>query len=182
LIPPFTTSSNVKVFRLNDYTQILHRHNTLTIFDAIQDLNRELIDFITKHPQYLHQLTNRQFEKMVAEILANFGWEVELTQETKDGGYDIFGVSKSSPDGFFKSSYIVECKKYSKKNKIGVSVARELLQVKNDKKAANALLITTSDFTKGVYDYSINRLDFDVKNFDDIIEWCKYYTKSEDTV
>ena len=30
----------------------------------------------------------------VAELLASFGWNVTLTAQSRDGGYDIFGISK----------------------------------------------------------------------------------------
>jgi HJR/Mrr/RecB family endonuclease len=99
---------------------------------------------LTQDFRQYDRLENEIERTAAADILTNFGWEVELTQKTKDGGYDIFGVSRNSPDGNFKSTYIVECKKYSQENKVGISVARELLQVKNEMKVSNALLITFS--------------------------------------
>jgi hypothetical protein len=143
-----------------------------------ETINSELIRYISKHPQALQQLRPRQFEELIAEILAHFGWDIELTPQTKDGGFDILGISKSNAAGV-RTSYIIECKRYIPPRLVGVEVVRQLLHVKQELTVSHAMLVTSSDFTRGVYDFQANRLDFDAKNFDAIRQWCKSYTSYE---
>jgi restriction system protein len=107
--------------------------------------------------------------------LEQFGWDVELTPETRDGGYDILAVSKSVDGSGLRASYIIECKKYRPDRRVGIAVARQLLHVKSERGASHAIIATTSDFTSGVYDFAAQRLDFDPKNAGAVIEWCKMY-------
>lgn len=159
--------------------QIHYNHTVAPISEAVRKVYEELIRYIARHPKALYQIKPRQFEELIAEILSSFEWDIELTQESSDGGCDIIAVSKDIGNTGIRTSYVIECKKYSPERKVGISVVRQLLHVKTELKASHAILATTSDFTKGVYDYSINRMDFDLKNFEAILEWCKLYSQKQ---
>jgi hypothetical protein len=45
-----------------------------------------------KHSEVLLQMASREFEELVAELWKRFGYEVELTKATRDGGYDVVAV------------------------------------------------------------------------------------------
>jgi HJR/Mrr/RecB family endonuclease len=156
-------------------SQIYHRPEIESVAPAIRVASSELARYIAKHPQALYNLHPRQFEELIADVLSNYGWRVELTPYSKDGGYDLLCVSKQVSGLGPKLSLVVECKKYRRGNRVGLDVARQLIFVKNDLKAGNAMLVTSSDFTRGVYDFQSNRLDLDLKNFDSVIEWCTNY-------
>src|SRR5271166_1023037 len=47
-----------------------------------------------RDPQQLLELDSRQFEELVAEIWHRFGYSVELTLRTRDGGRDVIAVRK----------------------------------------------------------------------------------------
>lgn len=49
---------------------------------------------------------------------------------------------------------LIECKKYSKENHVGVSLVRSLLGVQSDRKANKAVLVTTSRFTKSARQFA----------------------------
>jgi HJR/Mrr/RecB family endonuclease len=53
----------------------------------------DLIAQLRRNPEQLYNLEPRQFEELIAELLASFGWSVEPTGATRDGGYDILGIS-----------------------------------------------------------------------------------------
>ena len=141
---------------------------------VVTTINKELIAYLARHPDELRKITPRQFEELVAEILASYGWEVQLTRETKDGGYDIFAISKDLRSGV-RTSWIIECKKYKEGHKVGVEIARALYAVKGDLRVANAMLATTSDFTRGVHEYKASRYDFDLRNYEAVLEWINSY-------
>lgn len=161
----------------NESNQLFYRPTLEPIRTAINSVSSELIAYLANNPNALHALRPKQFEELIAEILSRFGWQVELTPESKDGGYDILGVTNVA--GGIRSSYIVECKKYASANEVGVEVARQLLHVKSEKKVSHAMIVTTSDFTKGVYDFQANRLDFDTRNFDAVVEWCTRHSADQ---
>lgn len=55
----------------------------------VTDINTELKRYLNKHPEKLYDLSPRKFEELIAAILEDLGFEVELTQATRDGGSDI---------------------------------------------------------------------------------------------
>ncbi len=132
-------------------------------------VNDELIRYLQRNPHKMYELKPRQFEELICEILHNFGWEVELTQATRDGGYDIFGMSKDISG--VKSSWLIECKKYAPERKVGIEYVRSLCGVKNDFKAANMMIATTSFFTSGVKKEKNSRYDLELKDYNGIVEW-----------
>ena len=141
------------------------------IKDVIIPASEELIKYIKNKQDLIFKISSRQFEELIADILKNFGWDVELTAATKDGGYDIFAISKDLSG--MKSSWIIECKKYRRDRKVGIEAARSLYSVKNEMKVSNAIIATTSTFTKGVHDFSASRYDFSLRDYDGIMEWLK---------
>ena len=96
-----------------------------------------------------------------------------ITPEIKDGGYDVFGISKDVSGE--KTSWIIECKKYKRENKVGVAIARALYGVKVELKVANAVLATTSHFTRGVRDFKASRYDFSLRDYEGVLEWINAY-------
>ena len=51
------------------------------------------IEELSENPELLHDTNPREFEQIVAELLASFGWQVNVTPASKDGGYDILGIT-----------------------------------------------------------------------------------------
>jgi HJR/Mrr/RecB family endonuclease len=143
------------------------------LIEVINCISLELIKHLAKHPDAMRRIQPRQFEELIAELLASFGWEVQLTPPTKDGGYDIFAISKDLAG--VKTSWIIECKKYSEDHKVGVEIARSLYGVKLDLRVANAMLATTSHFTKGVQAFKSSRYDFEVRDYEGVLEWINSY-------
>jgi len=85
----------------------------------------------------------RQLEEVVAELLDGFGYEVELTQQTRDGGRDIIAIRHHE---IKSDKYLIECK--HREQKIGVSAVRELLGVGQVERASGLILASTSGFSK----------------------------------
>ena len=155
---------------------LLYQPSLKPIVVAVQAVSDELLEYLVRNPRALYELRPRQFEELIAHILEKFGWEIELTPETRDGGYDILAVSKNVDGSNLRTSFVIECKKYHPERKVGIAVARQLLHVKAERGASHAIIATTSDFTSGVYDFAARRLDFDAKNAAAVIEWCNRAT------
>ena len=112
-------------------------------------------------------------EEVIAELLYGKGFEVEITKQTRDNGYDIIAVN--SINGF-RNKYLVECKRYGPKRPIGIDIIRSFCDVLKEEKANKGVIFTTSYFTKP----SIERKEkeghlLDFKDRGDIIQWVKEY-------
>jgi RNA polymerase sigma factor for flagellar operon FliA len=144
------------------------------IIKVVDVVNIEFINYLKKHPKALYEIKPRQFEELIAEILTSYGWQIQLTPPIKDGGYDIFAISKDLLSGV-KTSWIIECKKYSPENKVSVDIVRALYGIKSNLRIANALIATTSYFTKGANDFKASRYDIELKDYKEILEWINQY-------
>lgn len=82
----------------------------------------------------------RRFELAVGDVYRNYGYHVEYTAQTRDGGYDLVLLRGGSGD-----TAIVECKRY--KNKIDVGIVRQLIGVQLIRGYNKAILLTSSYFT-----------------------------------
>jgi HJR/Mrr/RecB family endonuclease len=89
-------------------------------------------------------MPSRKFEELIAGLFEGFGYEVELTAQTRDGGYDIVAVRRAE----MTTRSLIECKRYSSDNKVGVGVVRQLRGVVTSSDATNGIVATTATFTR----------------------------------
>lgn len=134
--------------------------------DIYSDVNRACIniDRILHNNEVVYNISPREFEELVAEVFARRGYNVEITQATRDGGCDI--IATKNIDGL-PYMILIECKRYDRRNHVGVQLVRSLLGVQTDRKANKAVLVTSSSFTKNAKDFAerqqhlISLVDFD---------------------
>lgn len=132
--------------------------------------DRVLRDIATR-PHSIHDLTPRQFEEFMAELLEREGMNVTLTPPSKDGGYDILATSKSQ---FGSHLYLVECKRYAPNRPVGVELVRNLYGLVEQKGATAGILATTSRFTKGAIEWGGTVLPrMTLKDFESISHWVR---------
>jgi len=126
-------------------------------------------DFL-KSGRLLSELSWLEFEKLIATLLEQSDWSVELTRGSKDGGIDVVAIKDHPVLGKIKSLW--QAKKYHPKNKVQLHHVRDLSAVRDDQKATKAILVTTSHLTRGALDW-IRRDEFrlDYKEKDDIEKW-----------
>lgn len=135
---------------------------------------KEAIAECAANPTLLRELPPALFEQVVAELLASYGWEVSVTPMTRDGGYDILGVTTDKSG--LQTSWVVECKRYSSAHKIGVELVRQLVGVKYHIGVPNAVLVTTSSFTAGALEVSAARQDLQLVDMEKLESWLNVYT------
>ena len=120
------------------------------IISDVREVSDGLLEKLAKDPKLLYELSPRLFEQVVSEMLSRMGYEVTLTPASRDGGKDVYAASRNHLGSFL---YIVECKKYSPDNFVGVSLVRQLYGVVQAEKATAGILATTSFFTKGAKEF-----------------------------
>lgn len=135
--------------------------------------NDVLIEKLKRQPTDLFKITPRQFEEVIADLLADMGMEVELTPQTRDGGKDILAYMET-PVG--KVLCLVEAKQHKETRPVGVSLVRTLYGTVVDQDASKGMLVTTSRFTKDAeafqqkYEYILS-----LKNYSDVLSWIQKY-------
>lgn len=117
-------------------------------------INEDILKYFAKNPQELYKIEPRYFEKLMAEIYYKLGYDVELTQATRDGGKDII-LTDHSPLGDFV--YYAECKHHEKESvKVGVGVVCKLYGTINMDRVNGGIVATNSFFTKDARDFILD--------------------------
>jgi HJR/Mrr/RecB family endonuclease len=134
----------------------------------------EVITHLSKNPRLMHELRPRQFEELIAELLARDGLEVTLTPPQKDGGRDVLAYMNTSLGRFL---FFVECKRYARDNPVGVQIVRSLYGVIEQERASAGLLVTTSRFTEPAIEFQKtikNRMT--LHEYSDLCAWLERHS------
>jgi len=118
----------------------------------------------------LVKLSPRDFEGFIAELWRRFGYEVELTAQTRDGGRDIIAARRAETD----IRILLECKRYTPPNKVGVELVRALYGVKAHERASKAILATSSSFTADAEQFlAVHKWELEGRDHNGIMEWIR---------
>ena len=169
--------------RLYDVTKAIAVPSTelvTTVAPTIITANEALVQQLQKQPTDLYALSPRKFEELLAELLTDMGWEVELTQQTRDGGKDILAYLNTD---LGRMLCLVEAKHYRKDRKIGVDLVRTLYGTLCDAQANSAMLITTSSFTSGAQEFQQrHEYQLGLRDYADVVNWIMKYKTSHKAV
>jgi len=136
-------------------------------------INSQLVDYISKHPDFLYSISPRKFEELVCELFRDMGYDVILTPKSRDGGVDIRAIHKSSIGTLL---YLVECKHYHVDHPVGVDIVRALYGVVSQEKASHGIIATTSHFTKGAKEFANSaQYQLSLRDYADLNAWIKHY-------
>jgi CheY-like chemotaxis protein len=137
-------------------------------------INKELLAYVRKHPDHMHNVTPRQFEEIIGELLRDMGYDVTVTPQTRDGGRDLLAVLHT-PIG--KMLTIVECKKYKPERKIGVDLVERFMWIVDQKdRASVGLFASTSSFSKEAQRLALtHKSRLQLADFDRLKEWIGQY-------
>lgn len=129
-----------------------------------------LYQAVLKNPELMRSFHWRSFEKLLAQILEEFGYSIDLQRGTKDGGVDIFAIKKSGPFGIEK--YLVQAKRWNAA--VGVSPVRELAFLHDEYRMTKSCLATTATFTRGAWQLAdLHKWRLSLKDFEGLQEWVK---------
>ena len=72
--------------------------NEKPIIQVVSFVEQRLIEELHKHPDLFKDMDRRRFEEIVAELFDGFGYAVELTKRTRDGGKDVIAIKRAEVD------------------------------------------------------------------------------------
>jgi restriction endonuclease Mrr len=115
---------------------------------SLSAVYQEILDDVKRGKINLYDLSPRKFEEFIASLFANHGYEVTLTQATRDGGYDVIAVGRN-PMGL-DLRIIIECKRNRPDRPVELSVARALWGVICDpaNRFDRGIIATTSTLSR----------------------------------
>lgn len=129
---------------------------TISLKDAplrIRNAVENLIGYASRNTDLLHQISPREFEIMIAGLLRQLGYDVEITPESRDGGVDIFAFKS---DGFTIGKFAVECKRYSPERAVGREVCDRLFGVVASRGLTGGVVVTSSRFSRDAHSHFIS--------------------------
>ncbi len=143
----------------------------IELFSGLVVASDEVINYLSANPSKMNDLTPRQFEEFIAELLSRQGYEIQLTPMTRDGGKDIYAARRDSLGSFL---YIVECKKNAPHRPVDVGVVRQLYGVIQEERVSGGIVATTSYFSPDAKNFC-DRVKYQVglKDYVDIQKWLK---------
>lgn len=135
------------------------------------DIYQELTEYLIRNPKAMYELEPRKFEELVAHIMQQYGYEVELTQQTRDGGVDLYALQHNDFGSFLT---IVDCKRYAEDHPVGVSLVREMIGTMHLENASHSMIVTTSRFTKDSSALAEqHKYKMSLKAHADILQWMR---------
>lgn len=143
--------------------------------NLIKDLKDELIYSIINNPELLFEINPRLFEELIAKIFTKFGMKVDLTQQTRDGGYDIVAFEDNK---YSHNKYLIECKRYKPENKVGIQYIDRLIGAHWRNTATKSILVTSSSFTADAKKAAEqHKWTLELRDYDDILNWLNLFWK-----
>lgn len=138
------------------------------------DISSNFVIHFLEHPKDLELINRGLFEELIAHIFKRFGYTVELTKRTRDGGRDIIAVKSQ----IVSVKYLIECKRPDPNGYVGISPVRSLYGVLKDERATKALLVTTTRFSHPALQFfERHRWELEPKDFNAILNWIEEYKK-----
>jgi HJR/Mrr/RecB family endonuclease len=92
-------------------------------------------------PEYLQKYTPAEFEHLVADLFADYGYRTTVTKQSNDGGIDVMAYSGSE-------TIAIQVKQYSPGNRVGRPTVQQIAGVQVQIDATKAIVVTSSDFTQ----------------------------------
>lgn len=133
-------------------------------------LQSSVLQLLRSDPTLLDKITPRQFEELIYEIFSNLGFEAQLTARTRDGGCDLIAFQKDALG--IMTKYVVEGKHYHpQKNRVGVSVVRQLSAVRQKHGAHHGVIVTSSFFTADAIEENSQFYGLQLSDRSKLLEW-----------
>ena len=140
---------------------------TTVLAERLVELHRD--------PGQLRRIERRLFEEVVAELFHGFGYSIELTARTRDGGRDIIALGHNDQ---IRTKYLIECKRPDPGNAVGVGLVRQLLGVVEDEGATKGLLVATTYFSRDALAFEErNEWRLELKDYEHVVDWIARYVQ-----
>jgi restriction endonuclease Mrr len=124
------------------------------ISNIIQECNRQLMHWLAAHPEDLLKVHPGTFERIVAELFADQGFEVEVitSWNQADGGVDIVAAKRLMSG--IDVRLAIQCKRITQRKRVSAEPIRALSAVLEKFRAHAGVLAITSYFSRDALEES----------------------------
>jgi HJR/Mrr/RecB family endonuclease len=148
--------------------------------NAVREISGEFLLWLGLHPEALDRVSWEAFEKIIAEVFASHGFEVELTGRARGDSADIMAIRRDELG--IATKYLIEIKRYKRSRRVGLAIVNGVIGAARRADAHHALLVTSSSFT---HDVLQKRSEFEAINLhlrdgEAVREWLRDYTPRKD--
>lgn len=158
---------------------LLASNLSIPIAVSFSDRIKELIFEISQDPAVLRTLNWRRVEELVAGLIEDKGYEVQLTARTRDGGRDIIAL-KGKGELLADEKYLIEVKHPESEHPVSVATVRELVGVGTVESSTGLVLVSTTRFTRDAVELAARealRYRLSLKDYKDLMDWVEEYCK-----
>jgi hypothetical protein len=136
-----------------------------------------LIAEVARYPAAVHKLTGRQFELLLRDIFEGFGFTVDLTSQTRDGGVDLLCLSTNYD---IPVRIAIEAKRYAPHRPVSVDLVRSFVGANAQWHANKLIYVTTSRFTRDAVRYAsaVETNLLMLADLPQIVRWANLYFES----
>ncbi len=139
--------------------------------EDIGDIYHELYSHFENRPEDLYALHWRDYERLLAEIFKNQGFDVKLGPGSNDGGIDITLIQRN-PIGDIMT--IVQAKKYAPRNKVDLTAIQALYGAQVADQVPNALFVTTSSYAPAAKRFAARgNVAMQLATSTEVSNWCR---------
>jgi len=144
--------------------------------DLTISVDLRLLAYLHNNPKEIYGLTPRQFEELVAELLAKSGFQTKLGPRGRDDGVDVFAERETD---LGPELVIVQVKRYREDRKIGQPIIKQLHADVSDRDASKGLLVTSSSFSRDAQKYiDLHKYKLAGKDFEGVKKWIAEIRRS----
>ncbi len=135
---------------------------------------RDVVTAIERDRNEIRSLSPRRFEEVMRALFETLGFEVELTQASRDGGADLLCLRDLHGIPF---RLAVEVKRYKEDRPISVSLVRSFVGANAQFQANKLVYVTTSYYTQPAKDFANNYAShlLTLTQNEQIKDWCQHY-------
>ena len=127
-----------------------------------------------RNPNSVYDISDAEFEDVVARIFEDNGFSVKVTKRTRDGGKDI--IATYDMKGIPCILYI-ECKHFSPNHPVGVSIVRGVYGTQMSDRISKSIIVSTSRFTRDAHAFIEDKKALiDLITLDELIEFVRQDT------
>ena len=135
------------------------------------DIYHEIYSHFGDNPETLRQLHWRQFERLLASVFRNQGYEVELGPGRSDGGVDL-KLLQRDPIGDVLT--FVQAKRYAPHRKVKLEPVQALHGASVACGATRSFFVTTSEYLPSARTFAAREnVPMELYTSEDVVDWCK---------
>lgn len=136
------------------------------------DIYQEVFSHFGENPDALLRLQWRQFEKLLASVFRNQGYEVELGPGRGDGGVDL-KLLQRDPIGDILT--FVQARRNAPHRKIKLEPVQALHGASMACGATNSFFVTTSEYLPSARKFAARKnVQMELYTSSEVVEWCRH--------